>query len=142
MNYSQNIFRFAVITGRLENNPARELSIALKPRQTTHFPTIKSRSTKDFLKSVEVANTSIQNKIALKLQLITFLRSSELRKSKWECINFENKRWLVPAELMKMKQPHVVPLSEYAISLLKELSTITGDNLYLFPNNQHKSIHI
>lgn len=138
LNYSQNIFRFAVIIGLIESNPARELGAAIKPKQTEHFPSIKADELKTFLEELEQVNTSLQNKLAVKLQLATFLRTNELRQSKWEYIDFKTRVWIVPADLMKMKLAHIVPLSDFTICLLKELWKITGHSEYILPNTQKK----
>lgn len=138
LNYTQNVFRFAVIIGIIETNPARELGAAIKPKQTEHYPSIKDDQIKPFLNEIDQVNTCVQYKLAVKLQMATFLRTSELRKSKWVNIDFDKREWIVPAELMKMKHDHMVPLSDYTISLLKSLWQITGYSEYILPNRQNK----
>ncbi len=71
-------------------------------------------------------------RIAMKLQIIWFVRPNELRFAKWEEINFDRREWHIPAEKMKMRRPHIVPLSNWAIELLSELKEITGRSPYLF----------
>ncbi len=138
LGYIRSTFQFAVIAGLVQTNPARELSIAFKQPLVKNHLTIKAAELPAFLKELETVNTSIKNKIAVKLLLATMLRTGELRKSKWEYINFETREWIVPAEIMKMKLPHIVPLSDYAISLLRQLQIITGSGEYMFPNGQFR----
>lgn len=88
----------------------------------------------DFLSKLEKYDGEIQTKLALKFLILTFVRSGEVRGAKWSEINFEKKEWRIPAERMKMRDPHIVPLSSQAITILKELYIITGSSKYLFPN--------
>lgn len=73
-------------------------------------------------------------RFAMKLQFYGFLRSSETMGAQWNEIDFKRKEWLVPKERMKMRRPHVVPLTKQAIELLRELNKITGNTPYLFPS--------
>jgi len=79
-------------------------------------------------------------KIALTLSAHCFLRSTELRYGRWSEVDFEEKRWNIPADRMKMKQPHVVPLSEFVILQLRELEKYrAGDGELMFPSRQSSS---
>lgn len=131
------IFRYAIVMAKTDYNPAADLKGALKPHKTTHYPTISAKEIPNFYKKLELANTTEINKLAIKILLLVFLRQGELRKSKWEHIDFEAKEWRVPAEIMKMKDEHIIPLSHQTITLLKELHQFTGHSEYLFPS-QHK----
>ena len=73
-------------------------------------------------------------KIVVKLTVQVFLRQGELRQSKWSYIDFDTGTWNLPAEDMKMKQQHIVPLSRQSLELLTKLKEITGESEYLFPN--------
>lgn len=134
LNYTQNVFRYAVITGRVVNNPSRELNAAIKAKQTQHFPTIEPHQLKAFLKAFSEADSALQAKLALKLQLLTFLRTNELRQLKWEYIDTELRQLRIPASIMKMKRAHIVPLSEQALDVISELKSLNSTSEYLFPN--------
>lgn len=134
LNYTQCVFRYAVITGRILNNPARELGAAIKPKQTNHFPTIHTSELNAFLTAFDTVSASLRSKLAFKLQLLTFLRTNELRQLKWSYIDARLKELRIPAIVMKMKLPHVVPLSREAIEVLIELEKLSGDDEYIFPN--------
>lgn len=129
------IFRYAIVTGRAAYNPAADLVGALKAHAAEHYPTIKFKELPQFLKKLEATNTSLQNKIAIKLLILTFVRQGELRQAKWDDIDFKAKEWRIPAHTTKMREAHIVPLSKPAIALLKELKVITGNGDYLFPSH-------
>lgn len=72
--------------------------------------------------------------IALRLMLFTFVRTAELRKAEWSEFDLERAEWRIPAERMKMRESHIVPLSRQVAELLRELSTHTGGRRLFFPN--------
>ena len=127
------IFRYAVLTKRAKYNPIIDLRGALKPHKAKSYPTITAKEIPDFLKSLEKASTSYQNKLAVRLLMLTFVRTGELRQAKWEDIDFETKEWRLPAHTTKMRDDHIVPLARQTIELLGELKTLTGSKELLFP---------
>jgi integrase len=129
-----SVFRYAVITGRAEHNPAINLKGALKPYKETHLPSLRARELPEFLNALESLRTTEQDQIAFKLLLLTALRTGELRRGRWEDLDLRAGEWRVPAEMMKMRDEHIVPLSSQAISLLEELRTMTGHQRWLFPS--------
>jgi integrase len=129
-----SVFRYAVITGRAEHNPALNLKGALKPYRENHLPSLRARDIPEFLDALDSLNTSIQDHIAFKLLLLTALRTGELRRGRWEDIDFQAGEWRVPAEMMKMRDEHIVPLSSQAIEVLRKLHSITGHQRWLFPS--------
>ena len=84
----------------------------------------------------------ITTKYALLLSIHTAQRQGSIISAKWEHIDFENRLWKIPAERMKMKREHQLPLSNQVIEILKELKKHTGTEIYLFPNSQHKNRHM
>lgn len=132
------IFRYAVITTRITYNPAQDLQGALKTHKTKHYPTIEAKELPDFFVQLNKVETTAINKIAIRLLMLTFIRTGELRKSKWENINWEEKEWRLPAYITKMKDEHVVPLPDQAIALLKELQQYSGHSELLFPSQQRR----
>ncbi len=84
----------------------------------------------------------LQTRLALKLLVLTFVRPGELRGAKWKEFDLDAKEWRIPAERMKMRSEHIVPLSNQAINILRELEPITGRYELLFPSrgNCHKPI--
>ena len=81
----------------------------------------------------------MQTKLALRLLLLTFVRTIELRGAEWPEIDFDKSEWRIPAERMKMKELHIVPLSRQVVALLRELQQHTGNRKHLFPN-QHNPV--
>lgn len=132
------IFRHAVHVGIIEHNPATNLFGIIAPRKQKHFAAIHPSELPRFFKRLETTPTRMQNYIAIKLLLHTFVRPGELRHGRWCEIDWDAKLWHIPAERMKMRRPHAVPLSECTITLLKELKAITGYSQYLFPAQQRR----
>ncbi len=129
------IFRYAIATGRAERDIAADLRDALVPVQKGHFAAITDpkeiggliRMMRDY-KGYPVV------RYALQLAPLVFVRPGELRRAEWAEIDFEASAWSIPGERMKMRQPHVVPLSHQAQQILKELHELTGSGQYLFPS--------
>ncbi|MFL5341684.1 MAG: tyrosine-type recombinase/integrase [Gemmataceae bacterium] len=136
------IFSYAVITQRATNNPAASLRGALTPWVKTNHAYIKPNELQDYLKNLEAYAGALQTKLAMKFLLLTFVRTGELRGAAWSEIDFDKAEWRIPAERMKMKDPHIVPLSRQAIAILKELQPITGQWRFVFPNQHKPSGHM
>jgi len=136
MQASGQIFRYAIATGRAERNPLADLRGALKPPVRKHQAYLKEDELPAYLKKLGVYDGSPQTKLALKFLLLTFVRTTELRAATWREIDFDNAQWRIPAERMKMRDPHIVPLSKQAIALLRELELFTGQWQHVFAN-QH-----
>lgn len=132
------VFQFAIITGRAEHNAARDLKGALKRYKETHHPSLKAKEMPAFLAALEGLDTSEQNRIAFKVLLMTALRTGELRHGRWEDVDFGSKEWRVPAEAMKMRREHIVPLSEPVVVLLERLKSLNGHQEWMFPNSRRQ----
>lgn len=120
------VFRYAIITGRAEYNPAPDLAGALAVHKKKHLPFLTAQELPEFMKDLAGYTGSIITKSATYLIMYTGVRTQELRFARWEDIDLDKAMWEVPAEHMKMRRPHKVPLSRQAISLLKQLKPITG----------------
>lgn len=120
------VFRHAIVTGRAEYNPAPDLATALATPKKTHFPFLTAEELPDFLKDLAGYTGSIITKTATQIIMLTGVRTQELRFARWEDINFEKRLWEIPAEVMKMKRPHIVPMSDQVIALFESLKPITG----------------
>jgi integrase len=128
------IFRYGIATGRAERNPAADLIGALERTQTRHFASIILPSKiGELLRGIYAYQGSPVTVAALKLAPMVFVRPGELRCAEWSEIDLGNALWDIPAEKMKMKQPHLVPLSDQAVEILQELHLLTGHGKYLFP---------
>ncbi|WP_105628761.1 tyrosine-type recombinase/integrase [Cronobacter sakazakii] len=126
------VFRFAIITGRANYNPAPDLASALATPKKVHFPFLTANELPHFLNDLAGYTGSIITKTATQIIMLTGVRTQELRFARWEDIDFETKLWEIPAEVMKMKRPHIVPLSEQVIALFKQLEPISKHHPLVF----------
>jgi integrase len=129
------VFRYAVATGRAERDPSVDLKDALAQPTKSHFKSITEPA------EVGPLITAINNyqatpvvMAALKLSPLLFCRPGELRHLEWIEVKFKQTRIELPAEKMKMQEPHIIPLSTQAMEILKELHLITGRGKYVFPS--------
>ena len=129
------IFRYAIATGRAERDPSADLKGALPPVKFGHraAPT-DPKDVAPLLRAIDDFKCTFPVKCALQLLPLVFCRPGELRAAEWKEFDFENEQWNIPAERMKMKEPHIVPLSRQTIAILKELQPLTGSGRYLFPS--------
>ncbi|WP_097492342.1 tyrosine-type recombinase/integrase [Escherichia coli] len=126
------IFKFAVITELVSRNPVADLDTALKARRPGHNAWIQISEIPAFYKALERAG-SVQIQTAIRLLILTVLRTAELRKMRWEWVDLESATITLPAEVMKARRPHVVPLSRQAVELLQDQFTRSGYSAFVFP---------
>lgn len=132
--WSSAIFRYAVATLRADSDPAAALRGAIHRPKVEHRKPLTKDQIKDFTGALEKYGGYRTTVIALRLLLLTFVRTGELRKALWYEFDLDNAEWRIPADRMKMREPHIVPLSTQTVTLLKELQTYTGGRGLLFPN--------
>lgn len=129
------IFRYAVATGRAERDPGSDITGALKSRTKKHHASITDpKEVGRLLVAIDGFRGTQVVKTALQLSPLLFQRPGEIRSMEWSEINWEENRWEIPAEKMKMKQAHIVPLSTQALELLRGLEPITRRSKYVFPS--------
>ena len=134
------IFKYAIITSRLINDPAQSLTGALKTAQTVHRAAIVDPDELGvLLRAIDEYVGSPIVCAALKLSPILFQRPGEIRHMEWSEINWADSRWEIPAGKMKMRQPHIVPLPQQAIVELRALHPLTGNGKYVFPSARGRS---
>jgi integrase len=138
------IFRYAVGTSRIESDPTRDLKGLLKPFKRSHFASLEINELPNFIGILNrnEARLYAQTIRAIKLLMLTFVRTSELIGATWNEINLEQAIWEIPAERMKMRKPHIVPLSKQVIELLQEQKELTGKWKWVFPNLVRPSDHM
>ncbi|WP_353164047.1 tyrosine-type recombinase/integrase [Acinetobacter guillouiae] len=129
------IFRYAIRKGLIENDPTPHLGEALKPRKVRHMARLDISEFPPFLERMDRYHGNPMIKTAIQLMTLTFVRTAELRMMEWDEIDFETKLWRIPADKMKMAQPHIVPLSKQAIELIEGLRPLTGNKQYVFYNH-------
>ncbi|KQC08177.1 MAG: integrase [Smithella sp. SDB] len=131
---SGQVFRYAVATGRAERDPAADLKGALpQPKEKHRAAITEPKEAGALLRAIDGYEGSFIVKCALQLAPLVFVRPGELRHAEWEEISLENAEWNIPGSKMKMKEPHLVPLSNQAIEILSELNKLTGSGRYVFP---------
>jgi len=134
------VFRYAIATGREDRDPTADLRGALAPVQTKHMPAITDpEQFKGLLKAIDTYKGSFIVKCAIQLQALTFVRPGELRHAEWSEIDLKKAQWSIPAERMKLKEPHIVPLSVQAINILNDLEPLTGSERFVFPGGRSTS---
>ncbi|MDO4997906.1 MAG: integrase arm-type DNA-binding domain-containing protein [Neisseria sp.] len=127
------VFNYAIRTERAENNPAVPLTGLIKAPKEQHMPALPQNELVEFYRRLMRENVKQPTRIAMLLIMLTFVRSGTLRRAQWHEIDFEAREWRIPAEKMKMKTAHIVPLADWTISLLKDLHLLTGYSSFLFP---------
>lgn len=138
--WSGQIFRYAILTSRASGDPSVALKGAIKRKAVRHNPPLSAASIPDFVSKIDINGGGPATRIAVRLLMLTFLRTQELRLGEWREIDFDAAEWRVPAAHMKMAkymlpgEVHIVPLCRQALDLLRELKEITGHREHLFPN--------
>jgi len=129
------VFRYAIATGRAERDPSADLRGALAPVKHGHMATItEPKKIGGLLRAIHGYEGTPVAQCALRLAPLVFVRPGELRHAEWTEIDLDNAEWRIPAEKMKMKDPHIVPLSKQAVEVLCEIQPITGQARYVFPS--------
>jgi integrase len=128
------IFRYAIATGRAERDISVDLRGALKTRKKENFSYLKEKELPEFFSRLNGYDGDPQTKLGLRLLVLTFVRSTELRGAKWEEIDFAKAEWRIPAERMKMKEMHIVPLSKQALEILNQLKQLNGLYPFVLPS--------
>ena len=136
VQYCSQIFSYAIASGRIERNPVTDIRGALKTPVRKNRSYLSENELPEYLHKLEAYDGEPQTKLALKLLLLTFVRTTELRAAEWQEINFDAAEWRIPAERMKMRELHIVPLSRQSLEVLRELQQHNGNRQHVFPN-QH-----
>lgn len=133
-HYCGQVFRYAIATGRAERDVAADLQGALPPVKGGHFsaPT-DPKAVAPLLRAIDGFEGSFIVRCALQLAPMLFVRPGELRAAEWSEIDLDSSSWNIPAERMKMKIAHLVPLSRQAVEILKALQPLTRHSRYVFP---------
>jgi integrase len=137
------IFNHAIATLRADQNPAAgDIREAIKPPPTKNHPPLDREQIPALLTAVQGYGGEEMTKIAMRLLLLTFVRSAELRGAEWSEVDLDRAEWRIPAKRMKMRSNHIVPLSSQAVALLRQLHKQTGTRKLLFPNARTPGGHM
>ena len=141
------IMRYAVQESLIASNPANDLTGAIAPPPKNHYPALPLEKMPELLERLESYSGRLLTRLAVQLNLLIFIRSSELRFARWAEIDLDGATWTIPAQRepipgvrysergAKMKTPHLVPLSKQAVTVLKQLKLLSGNSELLFPGD-------
>lgn len=131
------IFRYAVVTGRVEHNIAADLRGALAPTANGHHAAITDPvAVGELLRKIHTYEGNFFISRALRLAPLVFILGNELIRAEWAEVNLEAAEWRIPAERMKMRQIHIVPLSRQALTIFHELYEKSGKGRFVFPGSR------
>ncbi|MDR3388340.1 MAG: tyrosine-type recombinase/integrase [Rudaea sp.] len=131
------VIRYAVATGRATRDPTGDLRGALQTTKTRHHASItEPAKVGELLRAIHGFAGSLVVASALKIAPLVFVRPGELRQAEWAEIDLNKGEWRIPAERMKMREPHLVPLSAQAVAILRELYPLSGSGRFVFPSNR------
>lgn len=134
LNECGRIYRYAIATGRAERDIAADLRGALTPRVYKHFSAVKEpKAIGKLLLALDNYKGTFTVRCALRLSPLVFVRPVELALAQWKEIDFEKNEWRIPAERMKMRQLHIIPLARQAVEILREVHPLSGQGQYVFP---------
>jgi len=137
MQNCSQVFRYAVATGRAEADVTRDLRGALTPWKSEHYASItEPAEVGALLRAIDGFTGTFPVHCALKLLPLVFTRPGELRRAEWSEFDLDGAVWNIPAERMKLRLPHVVPLSKQATAILRDLHSVTGRGRFVFPGTR------
>lgn len=132
------VFRYAVATGRAERDPTGDLRGALPPTKEKHHASIiEPKGVAELLRAIDGYSGAIITKCALRFSPLVFVRPGELRHAQWPEFDLDKGEWRIPAERMKMREQHIVPLSRQAIEILREIEPLTNRDIPAKPDAPH-----
>lgn len=128
------IFKHAIRLGKAKHDPTSGLSVALKPHQVKHHPRITMGELPALLTAIDNDAGELITKLGFYFLCYTFVRTNEMRFMTWDEIDYNAKLWRIPAERMKMKRPHLVPLSPQVLAILEQVKALNLSDKYVFYN--------
>lgn len=142
--FAGQVFRYAIPLGLINRDVTTDLKDALETRPTKHLASIDPDELPQLIRDIERNDGRMYptTRLALELMLHTFVRTVELIEARWEEINVEDARWIIPASRMKMKKAHIVPLSKQALAILEEVKMHTGRHEWIFASPTRPRNHM
>lgn len=131
------IMIYAVNTGLIDANPASGVGMAFEKPKKQNMPTLRPEELPRLMRSLVMSNLSVATRCLIEWQLLTLVRPSEASGARWSEIEFEAKLWTIPAERMKAKREHIVPLSSQAIDILYIMKPISAHREFIFPSRNN-----
>ncbi|EKM5761196.1 integrase domain-containing protein [Cronobacter dublinensis] len=137
------IMIYAVNTGLIDANPATGIGMAFEKPRKQNMPTLRPEELPKLMRSLAMSNLSVPTRCLIEWQLLTLVRPSEASGTRWVEIDLDAKLWAIPAERMKAKREHIVPLSPQALEILEVMKPISANREHVFPsrNDPHKAMN-
>lgn len=142
--YCGQVLRYGIATGRAERDHTADLKDALTTTKVKHLAAIDPRELPTFLRALHQNQARLypQTRLAMEFLMLTFVRTNELINARWEEIDCDSATWYIPAERMKMRQPHVVPLCKQTLTILEELKQYPSPHGWIFPSPTRPRNHM
>lgn len=128
------IMIYAVNTGLIDTNPASGVGMAFEKPKKQNMPTLRPEELPKLMRSLVMSNLSVPTRCLIEWQLLTLVRPSEASGARWAEIDFDSKLWTIPAERMKAKREHIVPLSSQALEILEIMKPVSSHRGHVFPS--------
>jgi len=128
------IMIYAVNTGLIDANPASGVGMAFEKPKKQNMPTLRPEELPSLMRSLIMSNLSLTTRCLIEWQLLTLVRPSEASGTKWSEIDIDKKLWTIPAERMKAKREHIIPLSSQALEILEVMNSISAHREHVFPS--------
>ncbi|TKU79573.1 integrase domain-containing protein [Citrobacter sp. wls708] len=128
------IMIYAVNTGLIDANPASGVGMAFEKPKKQNMPTLRPEELPKLMRSLVMSNLSVPTRCLIEWQLLTLVRPSEASGTRWVEIDLDAKLWTIPAERMKAKREHIVPLSPQALDILEVMKPISAHREHVFPS--------
>lgn len=137
------IMTYAINTGLIDANPASGIGMAFEKPKKKHMPTLPPEELPGLMRSLLMSNLSLTTRYLIEWQLLTLVRPSEASGARWSEIDLNLRIWSIPAERMKAKREHIVPISTQAMHIIEVMKPISAAREYIFPsrNNPNKPMN-
>ncbi|PRY07088.1 integrase arm-type DNA-binding domain-containing protein [Paraburkholderia sp. BL25I1N1] len=139
---SRAVFQYGIMTGRCSRNPAADIdaeTVLKKGTGVKHMARVKPVEIPQLMKDIAEYQGDVVTRLALRFMALTFVRTTEMINAEWTEIDEKAREWRIPAERMKMRDPHIVPLSRQALEVLEELRKLNGAEKHVFYGVQGRS---
>jgi integrase len=142
--YCSQVFKYAIINELATNNPASDIGMVLKPVVKDHYACIDIKEIPELLAAIDRNDARLHNdtRQAIRLLMLTFVRTKELIEATWDEFDLDNAQWIIPAHRMKMRSEHIVPLSGQAVEILRGLKEHNGRWGWIFPGHHSPRKHM
>ncbi len=134
MQRINEIMIYAVNTGLIDANPASGVGMAFEKPKKQNMPTLRPEELPKLMRSLVMSNLSVPTRCLIEWQLLTLVRPSEASGARWVEVDFDENLWTIPAERMKAKREHIVPLSPQALEILEVIKPISAHREHVFPS--------